>query len=66
MRYFKELRTKKFAVYFTRWQVSALVMMPFMITLEYLGWPLWLNLMVGQSIGALIFFRIDHIIFSIK
>ena len=64
IKYFKELQTKKFAIYFTRWQISALVMMPFMLGLEMLGLPLWLNLMVGQAIGAFIFFEIDKWIFK--
>lgn len=64
MKYLKELKTKKFGIYFTRWQISALVMMPFMMVLEYFGFPLWLNLMIGQAIGSLIFFEIDKWIFK--
>jgi hypothetical protein len=39
-------------------------MMPFMIGLEMLGLPLWLNLMIGQFIGACIFYSIDQWIFG--
>jgi hypothetical protein len=56
--------TKQYGIYHTRWQVSAIAMMPFMIGLEMLGLPLWLNLMIGQFIGALIFWEIDKRIFG--
>jgi len=62
--YVKDMRTKKFWIYFGRWQFSAIVMMPFMIGLEMLGLPLWLNLSLGQAIGALIFWKIDLLIFK--
>lgn len=64
IKYFKELQTKKFAIYFTRWQISGIVMLPFMLTFEMLGLPLWINLMVGQAIGSFIFFEIDKWIFK--
>jgi hypothetical protein len=64
LKYLKSLMTKQYGIYHTRWQISALVMMPFMIGLEMLGLPLWLNLMVGQFIGALIFWEIDKRIFG--
>lgn len=64
IKYLKGLMTKQYGIYHTRWQISALVMMPFMIGLEMLGLPLWLNLMVGQFIGAIIFFEIDKRIFG--
>jgi hypothetical protein len=64
MKYFKELYTKKFGVYFLRWQISAIVMMPFMMILEMFGIPLFLNLILGQAIGSFIFFEIDKWIFK--
>ena len=63
-RYLKSLFTKQYAVYHFRWQISAIVMMAPMIILQALGLPLWLNLMIGQFIGAIIFFEIDRRIFG--
>ena len=60
----KSFFTKKFAVYLFRWLVSAFVMMPFMILFEQLGISIALNLILGQIIGAIIFFRIDSYIFQ--
>ena len=39
-------------------------MMPIMIFLEKQGLPLWCNLMIGQFVGALIFWNIDKLIFK--
>lgn len=39
-------------------------MMPIMLLLEAQGWPLWLNLMAGQFVGALIFWEVDKRIFG--
>ena len=61
--YFNDLKTKQFWVYFTRWQISAWVMLPLMMILE-IHFPLWLNLMIGQAFGALIFWEIDKFIFK--
>ena len=55
---------KLFAIYWLRWIVSAFVMLPFMLLFEYLGLGLTLNLLVGQTIGAIIFFKIDRWIFK--
>lgn len=44
--------------------VSAVVMLPFMLLFEYVGLSLTLNLILGQTIGALIFFKIDKYIFK--
>ncbi len=54
---------KKYTIYHIRWQISALVMMPIMIFLEQ-HLPLWQNLMIGQFVGALIFWNIDKWIFG--
>lgn len=32
----------------------------------YFNFPLWLNLFLGQTIGAVIFFKLDKLIFSKK
>lgn len=56
----------KFLVYFGRWQLSTLVMMPFMICLEQLGLNVSLNLIIAQCIGCLIFFPIDNLILNDK
>ena len=63
-KFFKSFLTKKFAVYLFRWLVSAFVMMPFMILFEQLGMSIALNLILGQIIGAIIFFKIDSFIFQ--
>ena len=44
--------------------VSAVVMLPFMLLFENLGLGLTLNLILGQTIGAVIFFKIDKYIFK--
>jgi len=54
---------KQYGIYHLRWQISALVMMPIMIFLEA-HLPLWGNLMVGQFVGALIFWEVDKRIFG--
>ncbi|CCB80212.1 hypothetical protein HBZC1_12260 [Helicobacter bizzozeronii CIII-1] len=38
-------------------------MLPFMLLFEWMHTPLWLNLFLGQTIGAIIFFKIDKFIF---
>lgn len=52
-------------VYYLRWLLSALVMLPFMNYFEKKKIPLWLNLIYGQTIGAIIFYFIDKWIFSL-
>lgn len=54
---------KRYGIYHLRWQISALVMMPIMMFLES-HLPLWQNLMVGQFVGAIIFWQIDKWIFK--
>ena len=61
---FKTFFSKRFAVYLFRWLVSAFVMMPFMILFEQLGISIALNLILGQIIGAVFFFKIDSFIFQ--
>lgn len=55
---------KLFAIYWLRWMVSAVVMLPFMLWFDYLELKLWLNLLLGQTIGSFIFFKIDSYIFK--
>ena len=62
--FMKEFLTKKYFVYLFRWLISAFVMMPFMVFFEYIGIALTLNLILGQIIGSLIFFKIDDFIFK--
>jgi hypothetical protein len=57
---------KLFGIYWLRWMASAVVMLPFMMLFEYYALPLWLNLFLGQSIGSIIFFKIDKWIFRGK
>ena len=60
----KDFLTNKYFVYLFRWLISAFVMMPLMIFFEYIGITLTLNLILGQIIGSLIFFKIDDFIFK--
>lgn len=64
IRFIKSYFTKLYGVYFARWQLSTIIMLPFMLLFEYLEIPLTLNLILGQCIGSLIFFKIDHFIFK--
>lgn len=41
-------------------------MLPFMMVFEHYELPLWLNLFLGQTIGAVIFYNIDKAIFKCK
>lgn len=66
MKLFGEYKTRLFFIYWVRWMVSAVVMLPFMLLFEWMHTPLWLNLFLGQTIGAFIFFKIDKFIFSNK
>jgi 4-hydroxybenzoate polyprenyltransferase len=52
-------------VYYLRWLISALVMLPFMLYFERKKFPLWKNLIIGQTIGALIFYFVDKWIFTL-
>ena len=63
-KYLKTLFNKRYGIYHLRWQISAFVMLGPMIVLQMFGLPLWLNLMVGQFIGAIIFFEVDKRIFG--
>jgi len=56
-------KSKQFWIYFIRWQISAWVMLPVMMMLETM-FTLWLNLMIGQAFGALVFWNIDKWIFK--
>lgn len=66
MNLLKEYKSKLFGIYWGRWMLSAVVMLPFMMLFEAFQIPLWLNLLLGQTIGALIFFKIDQWIFKGK
>ncbi|UOR86704.1 hypothetical protein MPG65_03020 [Helicobacter pylori] len=61
-----EYKSKLFGIYWLRWMLSALVMLPFMEIFYYFNFPLWLNLFLGQTIGSVIFFKLDKLIFSKK
>lgn len=62
--FMKDFLTKKYFVYLLRWLISAFVMMPFMLFFEYLGITLTVNLILGQIIGSVLFFKIDDFIFK--
>ncbi len=59
----KKFFSKRYGIYHLRWQLSAIVMMPIMLFLEA-HLPLWGNLMLGQFVGALIFWEVDKRIFG--
>lgn len=63
---FKDFLTVKFAVYLIRWIISGFVMLPFMLIMKYYGIPFSVNVIIGQIIGAFIFYKIDGMIFKIK
>jgi len=54
---------KRYIIYHIRWQLSAWLMLPIMTILES-SLPLWINLMIGQCFGAIIFWTIDKWIFK--
>lgn len=54
----------KYFIYHLRWQLSAWVMFPLMLFFESFSMPLWLNLMIGQFFGALVFWHVDKRIFK--
>ena len=62
--FIKSYFSKLYAVYFIRWQISTVVMMPFMYVLDSLGLPVIPNLIIAQTIGSIIFFRLDKLIFN--
>lgn len=62
--FFKSYLSKLFGVYFIRWQISTIVLMPFMVFFEAFNFGVVPNLIISQCIGALIFFKIDKYIFA--
>lgn len=62
----KDFLTIKFAVYVTRWIISGFVMLPFMLIMKACDVPFAANVIIGQIIGAFIFYKIDELIFKIK
>jgi len=61
---YKRFERYRYFVYHLRWQVSAIVMMPVMYSLNSFKLPLWVTLMLSQFFGALIFWYIDLFIFT--
>lgn len=55
---------KRFSIYVLRWIVSGFVILPFMMLFESLGLDLEYNIIVGQLIGACIFYKLDALIFK--
>ena len=52
----QEYKTKLFGIYWGRWMLSAIVMMPFMLLFETFAIPLWLNLLFSLKLinGSLV------------
>lgn len=63
---FRDFLTVKFAVYAIRWIISGFVMLPFMLIMKYYDVPFSANVIIGQIIGAFIFYKIDGMIFKNK
>ena len=63
---FRDFLTVKFAVYVIRWIISGVVMLPFMLIMKYYDVPFSANVIIGQIIGAFIFYKIDGMIFKNK
>jgi hypothetical protein len=55
---------KRFSIYLLRWILSGFVMLPFMMLFEALGLELAYNIILGQLIGACIFYKLDSLIFT--
>lgn len=55
---------KRFSIYLLRWIISGFVMLPFMMFFEALGLGLAYNIILGQLIGACIFYKLDALIFK--
>lgn len=55
---------KRFTIYLIRWIISGFVMLPFMMLFEALGLELAYNIILGQLIGACIFYKLDALIFK--
>ena len=62
----RDFLTVKFVVYVIRWIISGFVMLPFMLIMKYYDVPFSANVIMGQIIGAFIFYKIDGMIFRIK
>ena len=63
-KFLKGTFTKQYLIYHFRWQVSAVVMFPVMGFLQMIGYPLIINLLIGQFFGAVVFYKIDDLIFK--
>lgn len=61
---YKWIERNRYFAYHLRWQLSALIMMPIMYSLNAMKLPLWVAFMTSQFFGALIFWYIDLFIFS--
>lgn len=62
--FYRKIEQYRYVVYHLRWQISAIVMMPVMYSLNSFQLPLWATLMLSQFFGALIFWYIDLFIFA--
>lgn len=62
----KDFLTVKFAVYSARWIISGFVMLPFMLIMKEMNVPFAANVIIGQIIGAFIFYKIDSMIFQMR
>ena len=58
--------TKRYFEYHGRWQVSGWFMIPILYFIEDLGKPLYIDIMIAQLIGAIVFWKIDKWLFEHK
>ncbi len=53
---------KRYSLYLGRWQLSTLILAPVAIILS--SFNPWIQIIIGNFIGGLIFFWIDRLIFK--
>ena len=58
--------TKRYLEYHARWQVSGVIMIPLMYLIKYLGFTLYMNIIIAQFVGAIVFWKIDKWLFEHK
>lgn len=58
-------KNKKWHLYHLRWQTSGLVIAPFIYFFQWIDIPLWLGVVCGNSLGAILYWFYDkHCIFK--
>jgi len=60
----KIIYNHRYILYHLRWQISGIIMLPLMLYLEQRLIPLYMNLLIVQFFGAILFWFIDKRIFN--